>query len=183
MKAFEYATAQSTDSARQLVADHGAYLAGGNDLLGLLKEYLIERGHSRQHQVAARSRTKSNAAKNSGPSARSSPSRKSRTARKSKRFFPACTSRVGNRLAANPQRRHRRRQSLAAFALLVFPPSRHALPQERRRPVLRARRREPLPQPLHRQRLHQPGRVEPRHGVRRARRHRHRAAATARRRA
>ncbi len=41
MKAFEYATAHSTDSARQLVADQGAYLAGGNDLLGLLKDYLI----------------------------------------------------------------------------------------------------------------------------------------------
>ena len=41
MKAFEYATALSTDSARELVADHGAYLAGGNDLLGLLKEYLV----------------------------------------------------------------------------------------------------------------------------------------------
>ena len=41
MKAFEYATAHSTDSARQLVADSGAYLAGGNDLLGLLKDYLI----------------------------------------------------------------------------------------------------------------------------------------------
>jgi len=41
MKAFEYATAHSTDSASQLVADHGAYLAGGNDLLGLLKDYLI----------------------------------------------------------------------------------------------------------------------------------------------
>ena len=41
MKAFEYATALSTDSARELVADHGAYLAGGNDLLGLLKDYLV----------------------------------------------------------------------------------------------------------------------------------------------
>ncbi|HTQ52390.1 MAG TPA: FAD binding domain-containing protein [Candidatus Acidoferrales bacterium] len=41
MKAFEYATALSTDSARQLAADSGAYLAGGNDLLGLLKDYLI----------------------------------------------------------------------------------------------------------------------------------------------
>ena len=41
MKAFEYATAHSTDSARELVADNGAYLAGGNDLLGLLKEYLV----------------------------------------------------------------------------------------------------------------------------------------------
>ena len=40
MKAFQYATAYSTDSARQLAADKGAYLAGGNDLLGLLKEYL-----------------------------------------------------------------------------------------------------------------------------------------------
>ncbi len=41
MKAFEYATALSTDSAREMVADHGAYLAGGNDLLGLLKDYLV----------------------------------------------------------------------------------------------------------------------------------------------
>ncbi|MEI6194073.1 MAG: FAD binding domain-containing protein [Verrucomicrobiota bacterium] len=41
MKAFQYATAHSTDSARQLVAEKGAYLAGGNDLLGLLKEYLV----------------------------------------------------------------------------------------------------------------------------------------------
>ena len=41
MKAFSYATAHSTDSARELVADHGMYLAGGNDLLGLLKDYLV----------------------------------------------------------------------------------------------------------------------------------------------
>jgi xanthine dehydrogenase YagS FAD-binding subunit len=41
MKAFEYATALSTDSARELVANNGAYLAGGNDLLGLLKDYLV----------------------------------------------------------------------------------------------------------------------------------------------
>ena len=41
MKAFQYATALSTDSARELVAGHGAYIAGGNDLLGLLKDYLV----------------------------------------------------------------------------------------------------------------------------------------------
>lgn len=41
MKAFAYATAHSTDSARELAAENGAYLAGGNDLLGLLKDYLI----------------------------------------------------------------------------------------------------------------------------------------------
>jgi xanthine dehydrogenase YagS FAD-binding subunit len=41
MKAFAYATAHSTDSARELVANRGAYLAGGNDLLGLLKDYLV----------------------------------------------------------------------------------------------------------------------------------------------
>ena len=41
MKSFQYATAHSTASARELVAGNGAYLAGGNDLLGLLKEYLI----------------------------------------------------------------------------------------------------------------------------------------------
>lgn len=40
MNAFEYASALSPDSARQLVGNHGAYIAGGNDLLGLLKDYL-----------------------------------------------------------------------------------------------------------------------------------------------
>ena len=40
MNSFEYATARTPDSARQLVGDHGAYIAGGNDLLGLLKDYL-----------------------------------------------------------------------------------------------------------------------------------------------
>jgi len=41
MKAFQYATAHSTASARELVAGNGLYLAGGNDLLALLKEYLV----------------------------------------------------------------------------------------------------------------------------------------------
>jgi len=42
MKAFQYATAQSPDSACELVKDNnGMYIAGGNDLLGLLKEYLV----------------------------------------------------------------------------------------------------------------------------------------------
>jgi xanthine dehydrogenase YagS FAD-binding subunit len=41
MNAFEYATARTPDTARQLVGDHGAYIAGGNDLLGLLKDYLV----------------------------------------------------------------------------------------------------------------------------------------------
>ncbi|HUA64705.1 MAG TPA: FAD binding domain-containing protein [Alphaproteobacteria bacterium] len=40
MNPFEYTTARTPDSARQLVGDHGAYIAGGNDLLGLLKDYL-----------------------------------------------------------------------------------------------------------------------------------------------
>ena len=41
MKAFQYATALSTDSARRTCsATMALYLAGGNDLLGLLKEYL-----------------------------------------------------------------------------------------------------------------------------------------------
>ena len=41
MKSFEYATALAPESARELVGDHGAYIAGGNDLLGLLKDYLV----------------------------------------------------------------------------------------------------------------------------------------------
>jgi xanthine dehydrogenase YagS FAD-binding subunit len=40
MNSFQYATALSAESARDLAADNGAYLAGGNDLLGQLKEYL-----------------------------------------------------------------------------------------------------------------------------------------------
>lgn len=42
MKPFQYATAQSVESAHELVGKKGAYLAGGNDLLGLMKEYLAE---------------------------------------------------------------------------------------------------------------------------------------------
>ncbi|MBC8097410.1 MAG: FAD binding domain-containing protein [Akkermansiaceae bacterium] len=42
MKAFQYATALSPASARELVAEDGAYLAGGNDLLNRMKEYLVE---------------------------------------------------------------------------------------------------------------------------------------------
>ncbi len=42
MKAFQYATALSPGSARELLGNDGAYLAGGNDLLNLMKEYLVE---------------------------------------------------------------------------------------------------------------------------------------------
>jgi len=42
MKAFQYATALSPAAARELVGDDGAYLAGGNDLLALMKEYLVD---------------------------------------------------------------------------------------------------------------------------------------------
>ena len=41
MNAFQYATAHSPESACELVAANGAYLAGGNDLLSLLKDYLV----------------------------------------------------------------------------------------------------------------------------------------------
>ncbi len=42
MKAFRYVTARTPDSAIELVADEGLYLAGGIDLLGELKENLTE---------------------------------------------------------------------------------------------------------------------------------------------
>ena len=42
MKAFQYATALSPATARELVGDDGAYFAGGNDLLALMKEYLVD---------------------------------------------------------------------------------------------------------------------------------------------
>ena len=41
MKRFQYATALSPASARELAGDNGAYLAGGNDLLNLMKEYIL----------------------------------------------------------------------------------------------------------------------------------------------
>jgi len=41
MKPFQYATATSAASARELIGDNGAYLAGGNDLLGLMKEQIL----------------------------------------------------------------------------------------------------------------------------------------------
>ena len=42
MKAFQYATATTPASARELVANDGRYLAGGIDLLGEMKEYIAE---------------------------------------------------------------------------------------------------------------------------------------------
>jgi xanthine dehydrogenase YagS FAD-binding subunit len=42
MKAFQYASAHSVASARELVGENGAYLSGGVDLLGQMKEYLVE---------------------------------------------------------------------------------------------------------------------------------------------
>ena len=42
MKAFQYVTAQTPQSATELAADGGRYFAGGIDLLGELKEYLVE---------------------------------------------------------------------------------------------------------------------------------------------
>jgi xanthine dehydrogenase YagS FAD-binding subunit len=129
MKAFEYATAHSTDSARQLAADNGAYLAGGNDLLGLLKDYLVS-ANILVNIKSLPGLDKIERGKNSGRLARSSPSRKSKMTRNQKGFSRPARSRVRSRFAANSQCRHRRRQPRAAFALLVFPPSRHGLPQK-----------------------------------------------------
>jgi xanthine dehydrogenase YagS FAD-binding subunit len=42
MKAFQYATANSPASAKELLGDNGRYLAGGIDLLGEMKEYIAE---------------------------------------------------------------------------------------------------------------------------------------------
>lgn len=42
MKPFQYQTATSPASARELVADNGRYLAGGIDLLARMKEYLVD---------------------------------------------------------------------------------------------------------------------------------------------
>ena len=63
MKPFAYATAGSIETARQLVADHGTYLAGGNDLLGRLKEYLTDAPRLVNIKALSRART-------TGPSAR-----------------------------------------------------------------------------------------------------------------
>lgn len=42
MKAFQYASATSPASARELIGEKGAYLAGGNDILNRMKDYLAE---------------------------------------------------------------------------------------------------------------------------------------------
>jgi len=42
MKTFQYATATSPASARELVGQDGRYISGGIDLLGQMKEYLVE---------------------------------------------------------------------------------------------------------------------------------------------
>ncbi|HYG24528.1 MAG TPA: FAD binding domain-containing protein [Verrucomicrobiae bacterium] len=42
MNAFQYASATSPASARELLGDNGAYLGGGNDVLNRMKDYLVE---------------------------------------------------------------------------------------------------------------------------------------------
>ncbi len=42
MKAFSYVTAQTADTAVELVREQGRFLAGGMDLLGEMKEGLVE---------------------------------------------------------------------------------------------------------------------------------------------
>jgi xanthine dehydrogenase YagS FAD-binding subunit len=42
MKAFQYVTAQTPESAAEFASDDGRYIAGGIDVLGELKEYLVE---------------------------------------------------------------------------------------------------------------------------------------------
>ena len=42
MKPFQYVTAATPAGAPELLGDNGCYLAGGNDLLGLMKEYIVE---------------------------------------------------------------------------------------------------------------------------------------------
>src|SRR6185503_18828826 len=42
MKAFQYATATSVESARELVGTDGRFLAGGMDLLSEMKEYIAQ---------------------------------------------------------------------------------------------------------------------------------------------
>ena len=44
MRAFQYATARSIETAQQLVAENGRFLGGGVDLLGEMKEYIAEPG-------------------------------------------------------------------------------------------------------------------------------------------
>jgi xanthine dehydrogenase YagS FAD-binding subunit len=44
MKSFQYATASSPATARELLGENGRYLAGGIDLLGEMKEYIAEPG-------------------------------------------------------------------------------------------------------------------------------------------
>jgi xanthine dehydrogenase YagS FAD-binding subunit len=42
MKAFQYATATSPASARELAGNNGRYIGGGIDLLGEMKEYIAQ---------------------------------------------------------------------------------------------------------------------------------------------
>jgi len=62
MKAFEFVNAQSVESARDLAGKDGKYLAGGIDLLGEMKEYIVSpprvvniKGISAMNVVAVRS--------------------------------------------------------------------------------------------------------------------------------
>ena len=177
MKAFEYATALSTDSARELVADHGAYLAGGNDLLGLLKDYLVP---GPDILVNIKSLPGLNQIERGDKiwtiGALVTVAEIEHDAEIAK-VFPGLHDAAAE--IASPQIRNVATVggNLAQHSRCWYFRQRDIVCLKKGGDLCYAReRRQPLPQPVHRQRLHQPGRVQPGHDVRRARRHRHRAA-------
>ena len=148
--------------------------AGGIDLLDLMKEGLLAPGQSRQPARHSRARRDRRDAPTAGlrigamatlarlaadPLVRASAIRR----------LPTRSAALGE--PANPQCRDARRQSLAAAALLVFSLRGVSLPAQRRRTLLRDRRREPVSRDFRQPLLRDRPSLDRGDGARRARRH------------
>ncbi len=177
MKAFQYATAHSTDSARELAGDNGAYLAGGNDLLGLLKDYLIASPDILVNIKSLPGLDKIERGEKFWTIGALVTVAQIEDDAEIKKAFPGLHEAAAE--IASPQIRNVATVggNLAQHSRCWYFRHRDTVCLKKGGDLCYAReRREPLPQPVHRQHLHQPGRVQPRHDFRRAGRHGHRAA-------
>ena len=130
------------------------------DLLGLMKDYIVAARAARQRQEPRQDDREDAATAGCGSAPRSrswiSPSTPRRAA-----VSGAHAGGRRSRHAADPQRRHRRRQPESASALLVLPQRGVQLPEEGRRDAVRRGRREPVSRDLRRRPVpHRPS-VEP----------------------
>ena len=169
MNTFQYVTARTPQEAVELAGKNGRFLAGGIDLLGEMKEYIVSPDVLVNVKEIADPADLGALARSDEKTAGSAFYKLGGTATIAEiaadaglgQALPGLAEAAGN--VGSPQIRNvafARRQPAPAFPLLVLPPARHRVPEARRDDLLRAGGRKQIPVALQRLRLRQPRRFQ-----------------------